>query len=55
MAGPIGFGVGAARGVKRVVCPKCGTVMARSKKVEGKITCKVCKHVFEAGEKKKKR
>lgn len=47
MAGPIGFGVGAARGVKRVVCPRCGAVMARSARVTGTVTCKTCKHTFE--------
>ena len=47
MAGPIGFGIGAARGVKRVVCPHCGAVMARSKLIEGEVTCKSCKRKFE--------
>ena len=47
MAGPIGFGVGAARGLKRVACPRCGAVMARSKQVVGTVTCKTCKHRFD--------
>jgi len=47
MAGPIGFGVGAARGVRRVTCPHCGAVMARSAKVTGRVTCKTCKRSFE--------
>lgn len=47
MAGPIGFGIGAARGVKRVVCPHCGTVMARSRKLEGTVTCRACGQAFE--------
>jgi hypothetical protein len=48
MAGPIGFGVGAARGAGRVVCPRCGKAMARSRNLTGPITCRSCKHVFEA-------
>jgi transcription elongation factor Elf1 len=47
MAGPIGFGVGAARGVKRVVCPHCGNVMARSRQLEGTVTCRNCGQQFE--------
>lgn len=47
MAGPIGLGVGAALGVKRVVCPKCGTAIARGKHAAGTITCKRCGHRFD--------
>jgi len=47
MAGPIGFGIGAARGVKRVVCPHCGQAMARSRKLEGSVTCRNCGRAFE--------
>jgi hypothetical protein len=47
MAGPIGFGIGAARAVQRVVCPHCGAVMARSRKLTGPIKCRTCKKTFD--------
>ena len=47
MAGPIGFGIGAARGVKRVVCSHCGHAMARSRKLEGTVTCRSCGRTFD--------
>lgn len=53
MAGPIGMAV--MRSVQKLVCPHCGTVQARGRRLTGKVKCKKCKKLFAVADGKPKR